>query len=270
VANSYLPNNGKTDFSIISISKNDLNGLRNTVNSLFLQDYSNWELIVVLSGGSDESLEYCKSLTLDDSRIKLSIQRGVGIYDAMNQGIELVTGKYLWFMNSGDCFFDNQTLREVVGVMDTGNFDILVGGYQLRNEGDKSYNFRNMALSPRRFSLNIRSGCHQSTIFKVQDSQKIQNFRTDIVIASDFDWILRQLRSGTGHRIQRTLATIEPGGISDLGIGQVIKEKQSVREEVFGKNSLDANLGKLWTIGVLTKINLRKSLGRLEAIIRDI
>ena len=268
MANSSLQNVEKVDFSVVTISKNDFKGLRDTVNSLLIQDSSSWELIIVLNDSNDGSLEYCKSILLNESRINLVVQQGSGIYDAMNQGISSVRGKYLWFMNSGDTFYDRDTLREVSGMMGDMNFDILIGGYQIRNQDHDLFTFRESVISPRRFSLNIRSGCHQATVFRVHGIEKSPVFRTDLTIASDFDWILRQLKDKSCYRIKRTLATIEPGGISDKGIRQVISEKQIIREDVFGRYSIDAFLGHLWSIGVLTKIYSRRFLVYLRTISR--
>jgi glycosyltransferase involved in cell wall biosynthesis len=256
------------DFSLITITKNDLKGLKTTIGSLLAQSHESWALYIILGSSDDGSLEFCNTLVSTNNRIKLVKQTGSGIYQAMNEGIPFVEGRYLWFMNSGDTLYDSDTLRNVSGQMSAGAFDILLGGYELRNERHDRYSFQERYISPRRFSLNIRSGSHQSTVFRVNQSEEIRTFRTDLDIASDFDWVIRQIKKGGCYRTANILSTIEPGGISDSQIRQVIREKQWVRKDIFGAFSLDFFLGLLWSLGVLTKIFFRERFGTFFSQIR--
>lgn len=253
-------------FSVISITKGDFIGLSKTIDSMLMQKYIDWEMIIVVGSDSDSSFKYAREKSQTDQRFIVTHQNTDGIYPAMNQGISLVTGNYLWFMNSGDCFHNENSLKEVAKIMGENEYSMLLGGYELFDVDGKNYSFKNLYVSARRFSLNIRSGCHQSTIYRVDRPDNIPMFRTDLKIASDFDWILRQIIDKSCYRIKQTLAIIEPGGISDTGIRQVISEKQKIREDVFGRYSIDAFLGHLWSIGVLTKIYSRRFLVYLRTI----
>lgn len=256
--NPLTISNSKINFSIVTISKNDFDGLKETVRSLLSQEYKNWELHIVLGNPTIEEFGYCEALKSSDSRVSFVRQNGSGIYNAMNQGMNLVNGKFLWFMNSGDSFFNERTLKQVEEIMANAEIDILIGGYEIKGLEQKVFTFSEIPISARRFSLNIRSGSHQATIYRIRDLETLRPFRTDFGIASDFDWLLRELLQKSGFRSSKIFASIEPGGVSDKKILQVLHEKQKARNDVFGKYSFDSFLGLLWSLGVLTKIYFRK------------
>ena len=58
--------------------------------------------------------------------------------------------------------------------------------------------------------------------------------------------------------MSRELALVEPGGRSDLGIDLVLREKQEIRRDFFGKISFGYLSGVIWTLGVKSKIKARK------------
>ena len=73
--------------SVITIVKDNLIGLRNTHESLLRQSFSDWEMIIVVGDSSDGTLTFARTLQREDSRICLIEQKGVGIYEAMNDGL---------------------------------------------------------------------------------------------------------------------------------------------------------------------------------------
>lgn len=246
-------------FSIITITKDDLAGLKLTIKSLEDQVYTNWEQIIVVDSNSKSSFDYAKNKSHFDKRIIVFNQVELGIYQAMNQGIRLASRDLLWFMNSGDEFYSRNTLKEVASFFLRNPAErILIGGYQIKDSPQKNYSFSNTHISPMRFSLNIRSGSHQSTIFRKTGLYQLDHFDTSFSIASDFKWILIQIRKYGAYRINSILSRIEPGGISEKEINVVLKEKQKIRTELFGIFSLNTFFGIFWTLGVKFKILFRK------------
>jgi hypothetical protein len=56
---------------------------------------------------------------------------------------------------------------------------------------------------------------------------------------------------------------VEPGGRSDLGIDLVLREKQEIRGDFFGRNSFGYYSGLIWTLGVKSKIKIREAKNKL-------
>lgn len=92
--------------SIITITYNDLQGLKNTARSILpLPQNSEW--VIVDGASTDGTLDFLYNLP-ECPRISWISEKDKGIYDAMNKGIMSSSGKYLSFMNSGDCFIRGQ------------------------------------------------------------------------------------------------------------------------------------------------------------------
>ena len=98
-------------FSIITVVRNDLNGILNTYNSLKNQSYANYEWVVIDGNSSDGTKEFLQNL--DCKFINYISESDNGIYDAMNKGIIICKNMYILFLNAGDIFFDFNVLNIV-------------------------------------------------------------------------------------------------------------------------------------------------------------
>ncbi len=98
--------------SIITVTYNDLENLRKTVNSVLFQSYENIEYIIVDGGSTDGTKEFLESIK--DKRVKWISEKDSGLYDAMNKGSELASGDFAIFLNAGDTFIDDEILEKVV------------------------------------------------------------------------------------------------------------------------------------------------------------
>jgi len=244
--------------SVITIVKNDFRGLEDSIQSLLHQSFQQWEQIIVVGQSKDESLAIARNYSKFDSRIKFLEQVGSGIYSAMNQGVYEAKGEFLWFMNSGDIFFESDSIEFALKEIQKRNVDLILGGYALRTEKSATYLSKSRLISPPRFSLNVRSGCHQAMLFTNFYKNYGLTYDENYEIAGDFDLILRILKFKNAYRTDRALARISPGGVSDKRIRFVFSEKQISRRNNFGVFSVEYFFGWIWTQLVKSKISLRK------------
>lgn len=96
-------------FSIVTVCYNAGDKLYETIKTALKQDYDNFEIIIKDGLSKDDSLEKVPS----DSRISVFSFGDKGIYDAMNQAVEKITGDYVYFLNCGDSFYDEHVLSNV-------------------------------------------------------------------------------------------------------------------------------------------------------------
>ncbi len=114
--------------SIITINRNNANGLRRTIESVINQTYDNFEYIIIDGASTDGSVQIIKdfltipSITSNEGRIKRGIswisEPDEGIYNAMNKAIRLSKGKYLNFLNSGDWLVSSIATKPVIAPLD--------------------------------------------------------------------------------------------------------------------------------------------------------
>ena len=97
--------------SVITVVFNGEQKIAQTIQSVINQDYENVEYIIIDGGSSDRTIETIEQYA---DRIDYWQSAGdLGIYDAMNKGIDLATGEWLNFMNCGDLFYSYQSLSSV-------------------------------------------------------------------------------------------------------------------------------------------------------------
>ncbi len=88
--------------TVIISGHNSESCVRRCIQSAINQSYSNLEIIVVDDGLSDESLKICKKIEASDKRVHVYNMDNRGISAARNYGLELATGKYVFFLNSNE------------------------------------------------------------------------------------------------------------------------------------------------------------------------
>jgi len=97
--------------SVVTINFNNIKGLEKTVRSVISQNQLDFEYLIIDGKSNDGSIDYLKSLSYKN--IKIFINKDLGIYDAINKGIKYSTGKFVYFLNSGDTFTDILSLIHI-------------------------------------------------------------------------------------------------------------------------------------------------------------
>lgn len=112
--------------SVITINYNNCQGLIKTYDSLRIQlDLkTRVEWIVVDGNSTDGSVDFLHSISSEID--KLIVESDKGIYEAMNKGLAAATGEYVWFLNSGDSFYNNLSVDRVCQSIGRSNADVLL------------------------------------------------------------------------------------------------------------------------------------------------
>ena len=99
--------------SVITVVLNARNHLGNVIRQVGDQTYPNIEHIIIDGGSTDGTTEV---LRRNDGAIDYWMSEvDMGIYDAMNKGVEAADGEWFYFLGVDDAFYGLDTLRLVFG-----------------------------------------------------------------------------------------------------------------------------------------------------------
>lgn len=203
--------------TVITVNLNNKEGLRKTLDSVFSQTMRDFELVVIDGDSSDGSRSLLEAET---ARIdKWVSEKDRGIYHAMNKGVALSTGEYVIFMNSGDTFYADTVLEQVVPLL--LDKSIYVGDLY-RPERRKK-----IVRAPERVYFHYlvtRTLSHQAAFIR-RELLVARPYNEDNKIVSDWEWFFYELifSSATYERLDLCIAVFDCTGISSL------KEMEQVR-----------------------------------------
>lgn len=203
----------KYKLSIITITYNDLHNLIKTVNSVIQQVTPDVEYLIIDGKSNDGTYEYLNDIS-KKKQIKYISEKDNGIYDAMNKGIKISTGKWVYFLNAGDFLLKN-TIKCILKKMDN-SIDALCGNVILTmNYNGKKYG-KIGSVDTNVDHLKRGMICsHQGFVCKKSVIEKCGGFDTSFRIAGDWDLISRIYSLGYKLKcIDCTLAIYDQGGIS--------------------------------------------------------
>lgn len=207
------------DITVITITYNNIDGLKATVESM------NYDLpiehIIVDGKSSDETLTFLQ--TLNQENVRWLSERDEGIYDAMNKGLSMAKGRFVVFMNAGDSFHRQETLSELVDCLSLSDIDVLYGETMLVDDSREHLGTRS-SLTTRKLPQqltwrSLKKGmlvCHQSFICSraIAPSYIMNN------LSADIDWEIRCLKNA--ERIVKF-----PDIISNYLVGGISKEQHT-------------------------------------------
>ena len=191
-------------FSIITPSYNSERFIRDTVESVFRQDCSEFEHIVIDGGSTDGTLDILKEYT----HLKWLSEPDKGAAEAINKGLKMASGEIVAWINSDD-YYEKNILKDVLSVFKyNNNIDIVYGNLTFVNEDQSVIR----AETTEKYDLNylihknadaIRQPC---TFFRRRLLDKIGLLDENLKCAFDYDFILRFLLNSESCYINRNLA----------------------------------------------------------------
>jgi glycosyltransferase involved in cell wall biosynthesis len=154
--------------TVVTVVYNSIANLEKTIRSVTEQDYSKIEYIVIDGGSTDGSIDIIKEQA---SNLSAWVsEKDNGIYDAMNKGINMASGDWICFLNSGDVFVNFQIIGKIVEEINqsTTNKDIVYGNILVQKAGGVLK--ERIAKEP--CNIHRMHFCHQSAFVRRELLQK--------------------------------------------------------------------------------------------------
>lgn len=179
-------------FSIITVTYQAENTLPPTLKSVCGQTCSDFEYLIIDGASTDKTVALAEAARPVVTRIVSEPDRG--IYDAMNKGVRLASGKYLIFLNAGDSFHSPDTLARLAEVARSCSPDILYGDTAIVDADRRFVGMRHLQAPDELQWRSFRNGmlvCHQAFVVRRQSAPE---YDLQYRFSADFDWCIRCMK----------------------------------------------------------------------------
>ncbi|MBJ7879169.1 glycosyltransferase family 2 protein [Gelidibacter salicanalis] len=213
--------------SIIIPSFNAESTIKKTILSITDQsvDKVQYEIIVIDGQSTDSTMDVLKAYK-DEIDVLVS-EPDAGIYDAMNKGIKVAKGEWIYFLGADDVLYNTSVLSEVSEKLNTTNADIIYGDV-VKTPSQTVYDGKFNA-----YKMVFKNICHQAIFYHKSVFANHGTYIADYTINADWEFNFKTMLSGVRFQyIPLTVAYFNENGAS--GTRQDIAYEIR-RKEFFGQ-----------------------------------
>ncbi len=217
--------------SIITISYNEEKSIRLTIESVLQQTYPKIEYIIVDGGSKDGTADVIREYS---GRIDQFIsEKDNGIYDAMNKGLRLAKGDYVYFLNAGDLLFDQHTIERIMHT--ASNADVYYGDTRVVDVTGKILGRRHLSPPDKLDWRSFRWGMsvsHQSILIK---RSLCKEYDLNFEVSADIDWVINALKQSKSIvNVNFPISKFLEGGVSLSREKKAWKERFDIMVRHYG------------------------------------
>ena len=223
-------------FTIIIPTYNSANTIKSAIASVLMQSLTSFEIILLDACSSDLTLKIVESFK--DKRIKIVSERDKGVYDAMNKGITLAQGEWIYFLGSDDEFNNDKVLFNIYQHLKQNNSINILYGNVYFNSGRPAWaSSSNIYDGEFTFEKLLNQNiCHQSIFYKKDFivSNKL-SYSLKYPICADWDFNIKAWLKSSFTYIDLVVANFNAGGISSSNINDDFSKYRFVKLALYKK-----------------------------------
>lgn len=200
--------------TIVSVCFNEEKNIARTIDSVLKQTTLDYEYIICDGLSKDRTVEIAQSYQERFAQKGISYrvysQKDAGIFDAMNKGIDLANGQYIFFLNAGDWFCDNYALSHFVeAIREDASPAVYYADYCYVDYHRATRIATDDSLLPQKMSIG-----HPAMAART-DLMRQMHFDTQYRIAADYNFVLGLKMQGLKFQhLNTTSSYFLSGGIS--------------------------------------------------------
>lgn len=232
--------------SIITVTYNSINYIKDCLDSVRSQNHLDIEHIVVDGASIDGTLSFLKSK--NKQLAKIISEPDNGIYDAMNKGIEVATGDIIGFLNSDDIYATNNVLSSVERLFQQDqNLEACYSDLVYVDAKNISKIKRYVKPGPFNLGLFSKGWCPPHPTFFVKSSIYNMhgnfNTETDYKLGSDAELMMRflEVKKIKVKYISEVWVKFRLGGISNKSFNNICKQNFAIIKAL-KKHNLKTNI----------------------------
>lgn len=232
--------------SVITITYNAEHVLEKTMQSVLMQQKCNIEYILVDGNSKDNTIDIIRKFEKDiaegkyncitSSNFRYISEPDSGLYDAMNKGLQMAVGDFVWFINAGDKIYSNDTIEKIESQLKANpDADVIYGQSIMIDENDNVLGERHKIAPANLKQRHLLKGlvvCHQSILVKKTIAPL---YELKYKISSDYDWTNKVLKASKCNLyIDDYISRFMIAGLSSVRRKESLKERFGIMKKHFG------------------------------------
>lgn len=232
--------------SIITINYNNATGLKNTLDSVAMQTYTEFEHIIVDGASTDGSVDiirnYSRLPIANRHKITWVSEPDTGIYNAMNKGIVLASGEYILLLNSGDYLVECDVIERIIPELHTDG--VIQGGMYLYSNKEECLDYGNGLTEMSFYDVVDGDFLHQADFVRKDVYERYGYYDESYKIGGDTAFFIRTLgfHDISFRCVKIPISLFEGGGKAsgkDVKWKQIqMYESKRIEDEILGPRLL--------------------------------
>jgi glycosyltransferase involved in cell wall biosynthesis len=222
--------------SVITVCKNAVKTIEETILSVLNQSYQNIEYIVIDGVSTDGTLEIIKKY--ENKITKLISEPDSGVYNAMNKGISMATGDILYFINANDTVYDNYVFEKITNYFQKDNeLEFLFGDFQFTTQSKTNGSVVKHNKVHTIFTFVYYNICHQAIFYRSRVFREYGLYDESYKIFADYELNVKLLVENRlkAKYLNLLISKFEEGGISTAKNDEILKKHSDERKRIYSK-----------------------------------
>jgi glycosyltransferase involved in cell wall biosynthesis len=169
--------------------------LRQAIDSVLSQTFSDFELIIINDGSTDGTASTLESYEKNDSRVRVYHQENKGLIESLNRGCGLARGKYIARMDADDVSVPDRLERQIGFLEKHEKVGLLGGAFEGIDDQGRRVFLDQLPLEDEPIRAAFRSFsfpiCHPAVMMRKQAFDATGGYRAQFLHGEDYDLFYR-------------------------------------------------------------------------------